>query len=69
MTQQGIISGDYIMRKDADLRRLAMEESRAEKFGNFLDGLWGADRATREPSLAARLGPAGECHGYSGEAK
>jgi hypothetical protein len=25
---------------------------------------FGADRATREPSLAARLGPAGECHGY-----
>jgi hypothetical protein len=25
---------------------------------------FGADRATREPSLAARLGPAGECYGY-----
>jgi len=26
----------------------------------------GAIRATHEPSLASRLGPSGECHGYRG---
>lgn len=62
MTQSPHREPEYIM---------AAESKRAADFAKVLDSIWATaspQPATREPSLAARLGPSGECQAQ-GEAR